>query len=748
MVGLVGRPIGHTRSDGSVHDLRDHLQGTADRSSAFAAKFDSAAIAQLIGLWHDLGKYHPAFQKKMAGALTSALNDEDTLAAAGANAKVDHSTAGALLCAQRLGGPAGLAAALSIASHHAGLPDPSPFKQRLQTRAALLPQTLPHVDAEVRDLDTAAARQLPSHVPAGDGLATEFWTRMLFSALVDADFLDTEAFMSPGQSAQRPTATDLEPLRARLAAHVDALSQAAPPSPVNEARRDVLAQCRARAADAPGLFTLTVPTGGGKTLAAMSFALEHAVHHGLDRVIVAVPYTAIIEQNANVYRAVFGDDAVLEHTSSVEPDHETFRNKLASENWDAPIIVTTTVQLFESLHARRTSKCRKLHRLARSVIVLDEAQTLPPQLLPTILDMLGRLARDYGATVVSCTATQPALARTDRFVVGLEGMREIVDAPEALFEQLRRVDVELPARDAPPVDWPTLAGLLAREPDVLAIVHRRADAHALTEALDAELGGVGETIHLSALQCPEHRTQIVADVKARKRRGEAVRVVATQLVEAGVDLDFAVVYRALGGLDALAQAAGRCNREGRRARGRFVVFRAPTEPPPGVLTRAFEAARRLLLGQPDVDVLSPGAQRRFFELLYEQFDVRRDPSGLLEDRRNLRFETTAERFRMIEDDWSAPVVVPFGDGPRLVAAAAREFEQLGFVTRATRRRLQRHTVSIAKRLHDKALARGALVRVAETFTAVQPGLAAYDLRYGLDVTALASAEDEPVLVVE
>lgn len=746
MVGLVGRPIGHTRADGSIHDLRDHLQATAERARSFGSRFESSAITQLVGLWHDLGKYHPAFQAKMRSALTSALNDEDALAAVGANAKVDHSTAGALLCRERLTGPAGLAAALSIASHHAGLPDLAAFKQRLHARAGLLPEALAHVDAEVRDHDASTARQAPGYVH--DALSTEFWTRMVFSALVDADFLDTEAFMAPEQAARRPVALELEPLRARLAAHVDALSAAAAPTSVNDARCRVLEQCRARAADSPGLFTLTVPTGGGKTLAAMSFALEHAVRHCLDRVIVAVPYTAIIEQNANVYRAVFGDDAVLEHTSNVEPDHETYAHKLASENWDAPIIVTTTVQLFESLHARRTSKCRKLHRLARSVLVLDEAQTLPPLLLPTILDMLARLARDYGATVVSCTATQPALARTDRFTPGLEGMREIVEAPEALFEQLRRVDVELPALRGPAIEWPTLAATLAREPDVLAIVHRRADAQAVTQALDAELGSEGLTTHLSALQCPEHRTQIVAEVKARKQRGEPVRVVSTQLVEAGVDLDFAVVYRAMGGLDALAQAAGRCNREGRRARGRFVVFLAPTSPPPGVLTQALEAARRLLLGDPDVDVLSPAAQRRFFELLYEHVDVRSDPSGILANRRALGFETTAARFRMIEDDWSAPVVVPYGRGPSLVAAATREFEQLGFVTRSTRRRLQRHTVSIARRAHDQALERGALLRVAETFTAVRPGLAAYDTRFGLDVEALLSTDDEPVLVVE
>ncbi len=744
---LSGKPIAHTRGAGDTHDLLDHLRGTAALARDFAAPFGAGEAAYVAGLWHDLGKYAPAFQAKLRAARDSALNDEDAEAQRAAAQKVDHSTAGAVHAATK--GLAGSLVAFAIAGHHAGLADQPDLGTRLKEKAPLLdvaraggvPTDLLEAPL-VADLDFA--RGLP---PDEAKRRLEFWTRMVFSALCDADFLDTEAFMDAGRAAQRPTPVPLSSLAAALDAFVASKENGAA-SAVNDARRTVRLACEARAMDGRGLFTLTVPTGGGKTLAAMNFALRHAVAHGLERVIVAVPYNAILEQNAAVYRAAFaslGDEVIVEHHSALDPDRESFRNKLASENWDAPVVVTTTVQLFESLYARRPGACRKLHRLARSVIILDEAQTLPPKLLPAILDGLRELTARYGSTVVSCTATQPAFRKTPHLPCGLDGMREIVPDPAALFTALRRVAIELPG-DAPAVTWTALAADIAREDDVLAIVHRRSDARELLDAVDAAVGH-RETVHLSALQCPAHRSALLDDVQRRKAAGQPVRVVSTQLVEAGVDLDFATVFRALAGFDALAQAAGRCNREGRRALGAVRVFRAPTQPPPGVLRSGLDVAMNLLRELPDLDVLAPDAQRRYFERLYKNVGAEKDAKGIQELRARLLFASVAEAFTMIEDDWSAPVVVPFGDGATLLDRLRHGGPDSA--DRRTLRKLQRFTVSVPRRAHDELLRRGHLERVAEAVTAVPAHRrSAYDPRVGLDLSILADgAADIGALVV-
>ena len=357
--------------------------------------------------------------------------------------------------------------------------------------------------------------------------------------------------------------------------------------------------------------------------------------HGLHRVVVAIPYTSILEQNATVYRDAFGDaDAVLEHHTSFDPQRETARSRLSAQNWDVPIVVTTTVQLFESLFARRTSRCRKLHNLARSVIVLDEAQTMPPHLLEPTLEVLNALVRDYGASLVICTATQPALGRSSLGRFGFESMQEIVPPDVRAFERLRRVEVRWPERFEP-TPYSILADEIAQHSDVLAITHRRADARMLTELLDTRLGD-SSTIHLSALMCAAHRSEILERIQQRKNHGEPVRVVSTQLVEAGVDLDFPIVYRALAGLDSLAQAAGRCNREGRLERGELRVFVAETSPPPGVPRTGLAITEGMLRAQPALDLSSSEPHRMYFEHLYNAKDT--DAKAIQPARAALMFE--------------------------------------------------------------------------------------------------------------
>ncbi len=383
---------------------------------------------------------------------------------------------------------------------------------------------------------------------------------MLFSTLVDADFLDTELFMNRERAGLRPEepascATLLE----RLDRHLEEKLRKAADTPVNRQRAEILAFCRERANEAPGFFSLNVPTGGGKTLSSLAFGLSHAVSKGLRRVVYAIPFTSIIEQTADVFRQALGDlgEQVLEHHGNLDsddPTRQSDRLRLAAENFDATLVVTTNVQLFESLFASRPSRCRKLHRLARSVIILDEVQALPPRLLDPTLAALEELVRNYGTTVVLCTATQPAFEKRARFPIGLEGVKPIIDDPDSLHRSLRRTSVELLGR----VENPELVGRLRGERQALCIVNSRRHASDLFTLL-----GDPDSLHLSASMCAAHRAQVVAEIRRRLLAGEPCRVISTQVIEAGVDVDFPAVYRAAAGLDSIAQAAGRCNREGR-----------------------------------------------------------------------------------------------------------------------------------------------------------------------------------------
>ncbi len=606
------------------------------------------------------------------------------------------------------GSRAGRLVAYVVAGHHAGLSDwigtesRTALADRLRETEHLIRALRGGPQSEILNPQIPA-----SGIPAGadPGL----WVRMLASALFDADFLDTEAFFDPSKGANRKTQHTIEDLERRLERHLLSFARS-PSTPVNTIRAEVLAACRASATNAPGVFSLTVPTGGGKTLSSLAFALAHARRHGLERVIYAVPFTSIIEQTAAVFRRAFAgaEDAVLEHHSSLDPACETARSRLAAENWDAPLIVTTTVQLFESLFASRTSRVRKLHNLARSVIVLDEAQALPPAVLRPVVAALRELYRHYGATVVLCTATQPAhSALFDDF-----RPTEIVSDPAALFARLARVQVELPPPGARR-SWEDLAAEVGSAEQSLAIVNTRRDALALHSLLPPE------TIHLSTYQCAAHRSRLLADIRKRLKNGEPARVVSTSLVEAGVDIDFPVVFRAMTGLDQLAQAAGRCNREGRLASGRFVVFRPEGGRTMKSVAQAIEAAEAALAGSTD-QPFCPATFESYFRALYwakgdaalDAFDM----AGLLGlGRKGHRFEgdpfafqyrTAAERFRMIEDSQET-VVVPYNDDVR------RALSDLRFAgpSRSVMRRLQRYTVPVPPPVFARLLGEGTVVEI-------------------------------------
>lgn len=730
--------LAHLAPDGRPHLLIDHLTKVGARAFEFAEAFNAGEWGRVAGLWHDLGKYAGNFQKMIREANGFEAHIEGDV-----SGPRDHSTAGAIHACNSYGG-LGRPIAFAIAGHHAGLANLRELDERLKQKReryeSALAMNPPNAVLNQNKL-VAPSILMPS---AGEtreqgkarALSAELWTRMLFSALCDADFLDTEAFYESDRASRRTREDSIETLATRLERHLEVLEQNATDSEVNRVRAEVRSACIRSAQLEPGVFTLTVPTGGGKTLASMCFALEHARLHKKQRVIVGIPFTSIIEQTATVYRTALGDDAVLEHHCALDPNKETPLNRLSAENWDSPVVVTTTVQLLESLFANRPSRCRKLHRLTNSVIVLDEAQSLPPGLLTPILSVLNDLVCNFGVSLVICTATQPALGRTTSLPEGFTNVREIAPATIGAFERLRRVRVEWRTDKTTSIE--ELARSIANENDALAIVHRRIDARELCESL--ERIGVHDVLHLSALMCAEHRARVLDEVRRRKRAGEATRLVATQLVEAGVDLDFPVVYRAFGGFDSLAQAAGRCNREGRLSRlGTLKVFLAETQPPMGVPRTGKEIALGFLRKNAEVDIFQPSLFVNYFAQLYASST--RDKKQIQEMRTNFQFRDVASTFKLIEDDWSAPVVVPYRDGARRVA----DFE--AYPSRMKLRALQRYTVTVPRKFRDDWVASGAAKEIAETVTVVDGLFAhAYDERYGLMVDRVGVVNSVDLIV--
>ncbi len=728
------KPLAHSHG----HLLLDHLQAVAGLAGEFSNAFDAAPLAHrwayLAGLWHDLGKYRAGFQRY----LELSNNEDAHIEGRVAGREKTHSIAGALWALQSFkeshgkgGELAARTLAYLIASHHAGLYDwESGDSAGLKARLA-------HVDSQT-ELTEARQAGAPaaildsggfnpvtalSTIPGGFPKGYALWVRLMFSCLVDADFLDTEDHFDSGKTQRRQGFPSLAAMGEAFDAFMAVKAAEAKPSLVNTLRANILQQCREKAALPSGFFSLTVPTGGGKTLSSLAFALRHAQQAPagvVRRIIYAIPYTSIIEQTADQFRNAFaalGEEVLIEHHSQAESDdtQETARSRLACENWDAPLIVTTNVQLFESMFAAKTSRCRKLHRLVNSVIVLDEAQQLPPEFLQPILDTLKLLVAHYGVTVVFCTATQPALTKTEYFdrskgLDGIADVREIIDDPDDLYRQLDRVRVELPTDWNTPTPWPELAERMAQEDCVLTIVGTRKAARELHRLLPEG------TLHLSALMCGAHRSDEIKSIKQRleARRDGAdtrpLRVVATNLVEAGVDLDFPVVYRALAGLDSIAQAAGRCNREGRLVdKGRVVVFVPPEKPPKGLPTQGAAVCQSLLNDRPE-NPLERAMFERYFKRLYYDCDL--DAKGirkLLTADRELavNFRTAAELFQLIDDRDSALVIVRYEPRRADIEKWLTTLASQG-PTRWLMRKLQRLTVSIPQRDANRMLAQGSL----------------------------------------
>ncbi len=670
----------HSRNPaGRRHDLVEHLTAVAEQARAFAAKFGAGDTAYWAGLWHDLGKFTSAFQDYLMAQ-----------EAGQPHPRVPHAIWGAalayrLLWTQYRSQETWKEIALPIAGHHAGLADGGTVAQTLEAFLMEKREDLATLARHLHSLPAPPKLRQPALAPA----RRELRLRMIASALVDADYLDTERHFNADQAATRgawPPLTDLcdrfERVQREWMAGKDQTQR------INQIRTAVYEDCVRAAAGPRGVYRLTVPTGGGKTRSGLAFALHHAKAHALDRVVVAIPYTSIIDQTARVYRDILEQDGVLEHHSQVVPpdresqDPRSTLLRLSAENWDAPLVVTTTVQLFESLLGRRPGRLRKLHNLARSVILLDEVQTLPTALLEPTLDVVRALVEDYGVTVVLSTATQPAL-EDSHYLTPFQGLHvaEIVRDYARHFRDLRRVDYEL--RSAP-LDWDTLATEVGAHAQVMVVLNSRRDALALVEALQAQ--GASDVFHLSTLLCGAHRRRTLHEITTRLDAGQPVRLVSTQVVEAGVDLDFPTVWRAMGPLDRIVQAAGRCNREGRRARGRVVIFEPAGGGAPRGPYAAAIAEARLLLDHHGADRLhDPDLYREFFARLFAVVSV--DKQEIQALRRELKYPEVAERYKLIEEA-TVPVVVDYCDGLRRLADWRRS------PSRATWQRLQPYLVNI------------------------------------------------------
>ncbi|MCB1897010.1 MAG: CRISPR-associated endonuclease Cas3'' [Zoogloeaceae bacterium] len=688
-----------------------HLHNVGRMAADRAAYFGCSACGEAMGLLHDVGKYTAEFQLRISGDAV----------------RVDHATRGAMLAVERYG-MQGYLLAYGIAGHHAGLANGAEALERTAMRDRLrdvgLPALLDQWKLEI-ELPQKPALSMPfkPHSQERGNFQLAFLARMLFSCLVDADFLDTEAYYK-GVEGKEPLRNAPLPTLGELRDHLDAhLARFSADSEVNRIRAEILRHVRLQAEHDPGLFSLTVPTGGGKTLASLAFALDHAIRHGLRRVIFVIPFTSIVEQNAAVFRSALsplGERAVLEHHSAFvahppqdEPEHYQAREKLrlAMENWDAPIIVTTAVQFFESLFAARPSQCRKLHNIAGSVVILDEAQTLPLKLLRPAVAAIDELARNYHSSIVLCTATQPAL-QAPAFEGGLaqDKVRELAPEPPGLFRKLERVRI----RHVGILDDAGLTAELLQREQVLCVVNNRRHARAAYQAI-ADLPGAR---HLSTLMCAKHRSAALAEIRAMLKRGQPCRLVSTSLIEAGVDISLPTVLRAEAGLDSIAQAAGRCNRnmEWPVEASEVLVFGTanPDWTPPPELRQFAQAAHEILRqAQYRTDPLSPASIQAYFQLLYwhkgqEALDGH-NLLGLVQNSSvdSLPLETLATKFRMIESV-QTPVIVPYDEEAHDALEALRHADRCGGLAR----KLQPYLVQLPRQSYHALCQVGAVQPVA------------------------------------
>lgn len=678
-------------------------------------------LAYNAGLLHDFGKYRPDFQRYI-------------LAASGANQsgkvspKAPHAIVGAIE-ARRLFDDPMIADTLAycISGHHRGLYDHNEMERRLRHGEHKRWCDACEKLTSAENLETADCDDVDE--PNDLQMAI----RMLFSALVDADRLDTERFMTPDLSAERlrikSNYASLSTLRERLRAKTESF-RSAPVTPVNRARAYFLESCRTHGAESdPGIYTLSLPTGAGKTISSMAWALEMAIRNHHDRIIYVIPYTSIITQTAMVFREIFGEENILEHHSEVvveqqteddKSDEQMSRLKFLTENWDAPIILTTNVQFFESLFASKPAKCRKVHSIANSVIVMDEVQALPEGFLSPILSAIDTLSETFHCSILCCSATQPVydedLSSPDDggdYYTPLDTRGDLVPREARYFAPFDRVDYHLEPQT---VTSQELAERLAAEHSVLCVVNSRKDAGQVYRTLrDLPKVNADEVIHLSRSMCSAHLRRSIETIKERMREGKVTKVISTQLIEAGVDLDFPCVWRAHSGLGSIIQAGGRCNREGKmEQRGQVFVFSLTDGSRPfGNIARGCNATKMLLhkLSNKITDPTDPEIIAKYYRLYFKDipdFDIEGIEKDLTEDPEDINFESAAERFKLIDDEGTFPIIVPYMDEGKDLVRKIRNHELL---TRRDYHRMQEYSVSLRQGDYSTLLSHGNIEQI-------------------------------------
>jgi CRISPR-associated helicase Cas3/CRISPR-associated endonuclease Cas3-HD len=683
--------------------LSAHLQNVASLAAGFANPFGMAPEARLAGLLHDLGKYSERFQFRLRDPSIRGIN---------------HWSMGALR-AQQLHA---LEAAFAIEGHHTGIPallvDDSPsglesLKNRLSRIGKSGSQEINGFPESLADLLSRHEVENPKITAHGNSLVARdfqsaFKIRMLFSALVDADYLDTESHFSP-DLAKRRHSTKLSPHQA-LEVLLMAIRSKSTAGAVNAVRQSLLQNCLDFAHKPKGVFTLTAPTGSGKTLSSLAFALAHAAEHNLRRVIVVIPFTSIIEQTAQVFRSilapVFGSEYVLEHHSASNPEcfetsPESIRNRLAVENWDAPLVVTTSVQFFESLFSHKPAPCRKLHNIAESVVLFDEVQTLPLRLVPSLLSAVNLLSKECAASVVFGSATQPAFLSAYRAIEGGWSPLEINSRSNEMAKALIRTRISVSSEKK---SWPTIADSIAAENQILCIVNLKRHAEEIFRLLD----GCAGAFHLSTNLCPEHRRQKLAMIRECLMRGEPCRLISTQLIEAGVDLDFPKVFRAMAPLDSIIQSAGRCNREGRSIVPGDVLVFTPEDHglPSGSYSQATAITTAFFNENPDIDLHSPHTYAKYFSRLYGTLGpAEKNEDPVFKASAELNFPEAARSCRLIAQGTKS-VAVRYQAGEELIKKMRLEKH----LERSEWRILQHFSVSFYESAFQKGLARGVIVQ--------------------------------------
>ena len=721
------RIIAHTREDGSIQSLPEHIEGVAQHCAQFleqAGLPELAPLGRLLAQLHDAGKAQPAFQHYIRGKST---------------AKAPHSAAGALLATsllhelseelqlKKLPRTSQLLA-YAISGHHRGLYDYGGLRKELEKdeinkRYTKTTEALPNIKWELQTWveeygasTESSLRGLAKQVGATE--QAQALIRLLFSCLVDADFLDTEAFMDEERKERRHEATSgyasLEVLRDQLTKHMEGFSKA---GAINEARRAFLNQCRAHGRSCPkGYYSLFLPTGGGKTLSSMAWALETALNHKAQRIIYVIPYTSIITQTAGIFREIFGEENVLEHHSDItfsggEASQEAERyerTRLLAENWDAPIIVTTNVQFFESLFSHKVSRSRKVHSIANSVVVFDEVQMFPTEFLHPMLRLLEDLRRIYGTQLLFCSATLPpfdkdhtsSFKKVNDFHQLSDAIQPIVPEDPELFKVFDRVIYHLEEKEYTTKE---LAEELSQHDSALCIVNSRRDASQLYHALLEEGKGAQDVIHLSRNMCSAHLKERIAEVRHRLKAGIPTIVISTQLIEAGVDIDLPIVYRAISGLDSIVQAGGRCNREGKRpAPGEVYVFSLSDGGKASDAIVQGQNATRFLLDN-DKEHTQPSMPLELIEAYYdryyasiESFDTKNIAESLYDEEEAKRwrfdFQQASEDFQLI-DNVDRDLFVPYGKGKELIEGLQKHTL---YLNHRTLRELQQYHVAISK----------------------------------------------------